>query len=862
MRGLLLLLFASVLLFYSCAPGSNGVVGSSYHNITAHYNGYFYAKERIKEIENSIYDRYEWNYTRILPIFPPFDTTTSNSLSDPIEDCIKKASISIQQHPGSRWEDDAYILVGKARLYGSEFPEAIETFKYVNTKSTDADARHKALVTLLRTFVEAGEYQNAVAVSDFLDKEELSNENLRRLYLTRAYLYQAREDYDLMVNNLVKAEEKMANSKEKSRIEFIIGQLYQYLGFDANAYEYYRRSLKHSPNYELSFFTKLNMAQVTTLNRNSSVKKVRKYFRKLLKDPKNEEYRGRIYYEMGDFDLKRGELNQAIKNYKNSLAEPKVSQRQKSYSYLKLAQIYYDSLRDFSEAKNYYDSTISVLPKEELGYDEIKARQEVLGEFVENLLIVQTNDSLLQLAALPEDSLNEFLDYQVSLLQEENERRLKEEKEKKRKKIINTASGNNSYVASIDNNAPQISGEISGTWYFYNASEVSRGRSEFIGKWGERALEDNWRRSARTEISEENEELELGEATKTKPEEEEAEEEKGFDSAAEKSRLAATIPKDSAKITRLNSEIETALYNLGNIYNFKLEEKSNAISSFNDLLNRYPSSEYKPEVLYQLYLLHIQNDSSLGDPFAQVLINEFPESIYTKLIFNPNYREESKALNEKLKKVYERVYALYEKDLYQESINLADSALRIEEMTSYTDNIALIRAMAYGKMDGVYKYQYELNNFIKSYPDSDLLDYAENLVKASEEFQINLYSSSRAKFIQNFEIEHYFILVYPPSSSVASRVLEDVDTFIKDNGMSLNSGNIVLDEENAMILVTQFPNKRTATTFLRLLNEKSPPGEVYKGEKVYALVITTENFEILYETKDLESYLSFFDKHY
>lgn len=857
MRRILPFFYVLIIVLQGCAPGASGIVGTSYHNMTAHYNGYFYAKERIKEIENEVNDRYEWNYNRILPIFAPFDTTVSNSLSTQIEDCIKKASIAIQQHPGSKWEDDSYIIVGRARFYGSEFQDAVETFKYVNTNSKDKDTRHRALVYLLRTFVEANEMKNAVAVSDYLEREDLSRENQKGLYLNRAYLYQVRGDYNELVKNLVKADERMSNSKERSRIDFIIGQVYQHLGFDANAYDYYRESLKNSPSYELSFFTKLNMAQVTQLKKSSSVKKVRKYFRKLLKDPKNEDYKDRIYYEMGEFSLKQGKLDEAIGHYKSSVQASQSNQRQKAYAYLKLGRIYYDSLKDFSLAKNYYDSTVSILPKDEPGYNQIQTRQEVLGEFVKNLTIVQENDSILQLTRLPKDSLEAFIEAEVIKLESAEEERKKAEKERKKREARGTTT---TYVASLDNNAPKISGELTGTWYFYNSTEVSQGRSAFLTQWGERPLEDNWRRSGKTENFDTEEIVE--ESTAVTKNTEDVQEEEGFNRDSEKQKLMNQIPTDSAEIATLETEIETAYYNLGNIYNFKLEEKENAINSFNSLLERFPNSEYKPEVLYQLYLLHNQYDSLDSDPYANTLIEEYPESIYAKLIFNPNYREESKALNEKMKKVYERTYTLYDKGLYKESIALADSALTETEQTDYTDNIALVRAMSYGKMDGVYKYQYELNNFIKSYPDSELKEYAQRLVTASEEFQINLYSSSRAKYIENFEIAHYFILVYPPKSSMASTVLEDMDNFIKENGLSLKTGNIVLDENNAMILVSEFPTKRTADTFLRLLNESMSPSEKYKGEKIYPLVITKENFEILYETKDLETYLTFFDKFY
>ena len=94
---------------------SNGVINSGYHDLTAHYNGYFIAREKIKEIEAGIFNKYKWNYNRTLPVFAPFDTTDSRSLEATLLDCIEKASIAIQRHPESKWQDDAYILVGKER---------------------------------------------------------------------------------------------------------------------------------------------------------------------------------------------------------------------------------------------------------------------------------------------------------------------------------------------------------------------------------------------------------------------------------------------------------------------------------------------------------------------------------------------------------------------------------------------------------------------------------------------------------------------------------------------------------------------------------------------------------------------------
>ncbi len=853
-----LILSISGLIFCTLSIAQNNPIGITYHNVTARYNGYFIAKEQIKEIEQTIFDRYEWDYNHILPVFPQFDTTTSRSLETQLQDCIEKASIAIQRHPESRWEDDAYILVGKARLYGSEFPEAIETFKWVNTNGDDINDQHRALINLLRTFTEAKEYKNARAVLEYLDKQEINVENKKQLHLNKAYFHHVMEEYDLMVQNLVEAEEMMNRGADKARVDFIIGQVYQALNFDANAYSYYKRALKQSNTYELSFFTKLNMAQVTQMTSNSNIKKVRKYFRKLLNDPKNLEYQDRIYFEMGQFDFKRGDLAGAIENYKLSVASGKDN-RQKAYSFLKIGQIYYDSLRNFQLAKNYYDSTIQVLPKDEENYEEIKSRQEILSEFVEHYTTLQTNDSLISLSKLSDDSLEVLLNLKLDEMELAYINEQEAEKKRKRKEKL-TETNINSFD---EENLVTINESISGTWYFYNTSEISRGQAEFTRIWGNVELTDNWRRSTRNEIRETEPQVqELAAVQDPAAGKETSKEETEFDREGERSRLVAQIPTSESQLEQLLGEIEVAYYELGNIYNFKLNEKQNAISSFNSLLLRFDSSEYRPEVLYQLYLLYQPMDSTQSDKTARQLLAEFPESIYAKLIFNPNYIEESKALLEAYKKVYKEAYLLYDNGDYQKSLNQIDSALINNPQNQFTDNLMLLKAMNLGKIDGIYKYQYELNNFIRNNPDSELLDYAKVLVKASEDFQINLYSSSRAKFIKNFDDRHYFILLYSPKPELSKSLPEIVQTFIEENSLDLNTGNLVFDEGHAMVLVNEFDGKATANDFIKLFDSGVDLLSEFKGEKFYPLIITRENFEIFYETKDLDSYLTFYQKNY
>ncbi|MFT6866503.1 MAG: tetratricopeptide (TPR) repeat protein [Cyclobacteriaceae bacterium] len=843
-------LFWVFALVIACSP-QGGPLNSGYHNVTSHYNAYFIAFERMKEIETQVFDKYEWNYNKVLPIYPQFDSLVSKGLESLTEDCIQKASIAIQRHEGSRWEDDSYVLVGKARFYASEFPDAIETFKYVNKKGEDNNTRHDALINLIRTFVESNEINNAIAVSDYLKKEKLSDKNLFDLHLARAYMFQKRGDNNQMVQNLVLAEELLARDQDKARIQFIIGQVYQELGFDAEAYKFYVLSLKNNPSYELSFYTKLNMGQVTQLTKNNDVKKVRKYFKKLLRDPKNLEYQDKIYYEMASFEFKNGNLNQAIELYKSSVQKSVKNNRQKAYSYWKIGQIYYDSLKNFALAKSYYDSTVSVMPQDEDEYATIKQRQEVLSEFVEHITTVHVNDSLIALSYLSVDSTRAIARIKVEQEFENERQKKKRAKEKARREQMSTSfdrQGGDLINANL---------EPGDTWYFYNPAVMGRGLSEFKRVWGNRPLEDNWRRSSKASgVIIEDAELKVAEEVEETADQIEVKLNEEID------KLLANIPRTESQMKKLLDEIEAALYQLGNIYNFKLEENENAISSFEQLLSRYNETAYKPEVLYQLYLLYGQlKQLDFASERAKLLKEQFPESIYAKLIDNPNYREDSHAATTQLQTVYKKAYNLYSVRKFKEAKYLLDSALEAHPSNDFSDNLRLLDVKAIGMLEGLYKYQYELNNFIKTYPESDVVDYANVLLKASEDYQINIVNSAKARFIEYFDQKHYMVIAYPNKNDLSESIPNEVDAFMLKSPFNYTSGNLILDDQYAMVLINDIPNKTDASEILNAFASIDIQN-AHKGEKIYTFIISQDNFDIFYQTKDLNAYLNFYERMY
>ena len=445
-----------------------------------------------------------------------------------------------------------------------------------------------------------------------------------------------------MVQHLAKAEELIVKSSDKARINFIIGQTYHLLGFEGEAFRYYKNTLKNNPKYELEFYTKLYMAQVTELAKSNDIKRIQKYFRNLLRDTKNTEYKDKIYYELAGFQLDNGDIESAIDNYKLSIASSKGNQRQKGYSYLRLSEIYYDSLKNYPLAKSYYDSTVTTLPEDEENYKVVKARQEILVDFVKQITVIQKNDSLLHLATLSRDSV---MSIAIATLEVEAEKEKKKTEARAARKRASTFDENENIILTPTANS---------VWYFSNSNALSRGRNEFASKWGDRPLDDNWRRKNKTSTT--------LTATAESPAAVAASEEVPSNDVPieiQAESLLAAIPTSDEQKDKLLAEIEEAYYQLGNIYNLRLEEDQNAVASFEILLERFPETRYEPEVLYQLFLIYKVLDPEKSIQRGSTLREKYPDSIYAKLVENPNYKEESFAVSERLKKLYRKLYSDY-----------------------------------------------------------------------------------------------------------------------------------------------------------------------------------------------------------
>jgi tetratricopeptide (TPR) repeat protein len=852
-----ILIILAFLVLGACSPEKNSWTSKAFHNTTAHYNGYYYARDEIQKIEKTIWSSLTDDYSKILRIYPQIDSTLAKSYDKEIQEAIKMASLAIQRHPNSKWVDDSYILVGKARLYSLDWGNAVQTLKYVNTKSKDPDARHAAIIQLVRTFTEHAEYNNGQAAIDFVQKEKLNKTNQKNLLLEKAYFYQEQDDYDNVVRNLTEVAPMLTKKDRPGRIYFIIGQVYQKLGFESEAYNYYRKCLSTNPEYEVDFYARLYLAQVTEISRSKSVNAALKSFKKLLKDSKNKEFKDKIYYELGLFELKQKNLNDAIANFNKSLREGS-NKRIDGEAYLRLGEIYYDTLRKYELSQAYYDSATSALPQDYEGYAAIKERHEVLNDFVKNLNTIKWQDSLLVLSNLDSAQLRAKIDSTFEakkLLAEKNAG-------KKKRRLFNRVEivpENNNVFDTSDGGLTDETTD----WYFGNPSAMSLGQTEFRRIWGDIPLEDNWRRSLRSASTTVVNRSATGTDVPKQDETEKAAPPPADPAAAEYMRISKQIPKTDEQKNEALKKIEDAYFNLGDIYYFKLQEKENAVASFNKLLERFPQSEYEPEILYKLYLIYKDSDPSKSESYAALLKEKHPGSTFAKILENPDFLKQSSLAVEKQKELYKSAYEHFGAGDYTAASEILSQASDLGQ-TSFTPAIELLKVLIVGKTEDVSKYQYLLDELTKNYPETEAAAYAKKLLETSRNYQLKQEQQKGIQYIRSLEEPHYFVMVYRKDENMTPVASGALEKFNRDNfrDLKLKTSNLLLDDTYSLTLVDELPRVSSALEYVKSFSEKLPALNELRNHKFHCFVITKDNFDIFYRTKGLDEYLQFFEKNY
>jgi len=872
----------------SCSVEKNTSLSRNYHNLTSHYNVYFNGNESYKRGVEKANRSIRNNYNQILDLFLFENESVHSAVSRDMKRAIDKATKVITVHSitakpkvkegnqsardrafydkneYNKWVDDSYLLMGKAYMHQGEFFLAAETFKHIMATFPNEEVRYLAMIWLSRAYIMIDEEREAERILIALtDEAVLPKEYLKAYHTSRTQLHLKNQEYPVAAEQLELALKQKGVSKEdKIRYTYILAQLYEAAEQNTLALEKYKRVTRYNPPYEMAFNARVSMAEVFESGEASS-DDLKKLLRKMLKDSKNLEYQDQIYFALGNIAMEEGEREKAIEYYQLSVSTSIQNQYQKGYSSLTLAEIFYDT-PDYILSAAYYDSAVSFLDRDYPGYTGLASLSASLGTLVYNVTSYELEDSVQMLAALPDEQRLAIIDGIIEEVRKEEEEARLAEQEAMQEQAFNQSmlyGSNQRSGGRFDQQGSQPGGQ----WYFYNLNAKSFGQPEFRMKWGERVLEDNWRRKSKRILSEMNpgqgteaDSLEGGGNTPV------------LDNKTREFYLV-NIPLSDSAMEQSHARLEEALYHMGVIYKEQLLDYEEAMIAFKELVRRYPESEHGPSVHYYLYEL---NNNLQKPTEAQFYANEltvrYPDSHFAKLLNNPNYLTELQEEEMRVVRYYEGIFRDYQLKNYRAVIMGADSALAVFEEDPLLPKFKYIRAMALGAAEGREEMKVALDSLVAQHPSTEegmqaqeIIDYM--YVEFPEIMEADQAAEAEEVYAAVDSSQEHYILLAVHSSQNVNQVSFDLLNHNLDhyNQYDLTIEQIRMDDSYEALLVKLFLNAEAASRYLRDIERSRDSILSGLASSQYRLmIISSDNFGILSERKELVPYYLFFQKHY
>lgn len=885
--GWLSLCLAGLFCLAACSTKKNNFFTRNYHNLTSYYNVYWNGVEALKEVETVIKEKVTENYYEVLPVLKTGSERDTSLTSQYTNRVIEKAMIAVKKHSiiergveYVKFIDDAYLLMAQGLFFQRNFSHARMVLNMVMSDFAKNPERFDAMLWSARTYIQEGEFDMAVGflarVADQSEKE-LRKETRLLLPQVQAEYFLFQEEYDKAEPYLKEALSLLKDRDQRARILFILGQLAQRKGLNAEANDYYKACLKLNPPLAMSFNATLNRALCYD-PASFSADDIIKTLQRLLKDPKNSTYFGRIYYVLGEIAFTDGDEELGVEYMNLSLEASAGDAARMLLAAKKLAEYYYDKA-DYIGAERYYAMAAQNVEEDDEDYYTVTSRSKYLAELVSYYRVLSAADTVKMLYGMNEA---ERLAYGKQQVEDYKQRQAEAQRKAEES------------VARAGASAP-VSGAAA-SWYFYNSQARSAGYNEFVRKWGRRQLEDLWcfaskpPAAALRVIEDEADEEESGVAEEVAKEL----------TPEDPEYYLTSIPKNDSAMRPVDSVIEHALYHVGVVYFDRLDEDRQGEPYFLRLIDEYPKSAYIPSAYENLCkIYHKRGDDVHYRQYAALLAQQYPGTEQDKRINDPTYFQKLVEGEQEVQSLYERAYTYFSANRFGEMMGVITDIETRFPVNAFKPQLMFLRAVGLAHTSGYEEMIALLENFKNSYPDHELteridvlLERARREVKRSPRPEMPVAQPAGGGLAQEAGggvapeqpvaaaataetdkpvfaqkdpyVPHHVIFICERKklNVRAMRVrIEDINRkFYADLDLDVETGEF--NESDLMFVISGFRDFDRANDYAKNLSTNTYVFSAVKPEDGFWGEISEENFETLRTTKDLDAYRTYYESNY
>lgn len=728
-------------------------------NTITHYNFFFNANVKLNTVIARAKASNRDDYTNLLPFYN-YSLEATSAQKKELDSVIYKCNMGILIHDTRNdWIDDLYMLMGKSYYLKKEFDSAYITFQFINyafaPKEEDGydkpigsnanrdeggnanivstvekrnilqkafslpPSRNESLIWKVRTYLAKDQFPEAAGLIEVLRKDPQFPERLQpSLNEVRALWFYKQNIYDSAAFYLERALPAAENNEEKARWEYLIAQLYERVNKSYEARTFYERTIRHTYDPVLEVYARLNSIRQNKEGGADFIQKNIQALVSMAKKDRYESYRDIIYYTAAQMELERKNRAGAEAFLLLCIRSSAGNGTQRNKAFLQLANMSFED-KKYKAAKNYYDSlnVMEVAALNDVSW--LPDRKAALAIIVNQLLILERQDSLLRIAAMPADQRDAYVKKLARYLRKQQG--LKDEDQSE-------PSNNNSFN-NPNAPAPDLFNAGSGNtdWYFNNASLKAKGYSDFKAKWGNRPNVDNWQLTSLVKQQQLNK---LG--GRTTPELPNLGTKGGLTAPAkiDFKSLMANLPLTPEKMQKLNDSVDNALFNLGKAYQDGIADYLSAIHSYDSVLGRSPDYPRREETLFGLYYCYKKiGDEANAQRILALMKQKYPTGKLTGKAANPDsVANEGNSLKVNATHQYEKIYNSFIEGRFEEALADKKKADSLYGDKYWTPQLLYIESVYYirNRQDG--KAIATLTNIITKYPKTPMADKAANLV--------------------------------------------------------------------------------------------------------------------------------------
>lgn len=838
------------------------------HALSTKYNILYNGQVGFDKGVQSIKANSEDDFWQLLPLEKMQITEDLSSDAKPkstdFELAEAKATKAIQKHSmniGGREKnsqiDEAYLMLGKARYYDQRFVPALDAFNYILYKYPNSSKIYEAKIWREKTNMRLGNDALVIKnISKLVADHDLKNQVFADANALLAASFLNLEEKDSAVAKIKNAIEFTKINQEKARYCFVLGQLYQGLGYKDSAVASYQSVIDMNRKSERRFVIQAHARKAELFDyEKGDFNSFVETYDELIADRENRPYKDLIFHQMAVFYDKQNRQEEALGFYNASLKTSSKDTYLVASNYRNLGNRYFRNA-DYPVAAKYYDSTLVKLNTKSREFYKIQKIRSNLDEVILYEGLAKRNDSILNVLAMnPTDRLAYFEKYIATLKEKEEVKRVLDEKNKAKQENIarNSSVGSGDPVSNPDLGNPDrksamlpptissaVGQSATSLFYFYNPTTVAFGKVEFNKNWGDRTLNGNWRLSSGSA----NPTLAAASVEDSQSVEKEAESNKIIEKYTPDFYLKQ-FPTAQIQLDSIAKERNFAYYQLGIIYKEKFKENSLAIAKLEQLLNNNPEEKLVLPAMYNLYKLYQITDVNKAAAMKKEITIQFPDSRYAQIINNTN--PDAISQTETPESVYAKWYKAFQDEQFVAVIIHSDSLITQFSGEEIVSKFELLKANAIGKLKGVTAYKNALQEVADNYPNSEEGKGAQVILNDQipflEKMELNTTDSNNWKILYQ---------VGSREDKNTKALEEKIKMFIaSENLQKLYYSYDIYTEKENFITVHGIKSRVYATDIALVLAENIK----YKITDT-AVVVSGENYKVIQIKKILETYLA------